>query len=629
MEEKILESIVTGFTKAFIDETKKTIDNIVGVTADEIKQYIGKDLKNYLKKHQEKYSHIKTLLRGNTPVYLYEIYFPAKLVNDQNEIIHTDSISDLISRYQYITIIGDAGSGKSTLIKHLFLNAILEKKHIPILVELRYLNDVESSHTLEKFIKDICNNNKLHSNENILERFLEDGKYIFFLDGFDELDEKTKKRTVKQLNDLLQKYTKNSFILTSRPYSNIEHLPLFTNLEMKDLSLEDGEIKGFVFKQLGNEIELAEKAIKSIEQGETHYINSFLVNPLLLSLYLLTFQNYASIPDKKYIFYRRVINALFSEHDSKTKLGFVREKLCGLDQEQFEEVLKSFSFLSYFESEFVFNSDYIVKKLKIIKERKNLQFDNNKFIQDLKSSISLWIDDDGEISFSHRSLQEYFAAFFISELKDNENKRVYEKIIDKFDKKESLLIREIENLLMLLKEIDLYNYTLNFHYKLLLKLQEDFQNINQLTPEKKFVNFFMVGIINFRFIRRNATDTEINLHPMRNEVIKKTIYLHYPFTRELNEHVLKYVFFSGKYDYKVDEFKTINSRKQTDRELKHVKSFVKFDQNQFEEFFDLLDLEFITKLTSNFINWIETEINETEEYLKRVEKNEKDLVDLI
>ncbi|TDX86747.1 NACHT domain-containing protein [Epilithonimonas xixisoli] len=275
MEEKILESMVSGFTKTLIEESKKILDNFVGVTSDEIKQYIGKDLKNYLNKHQEKYSHIKTLLRGNTPVFLYDIYFPAKLIDENGEIISTDSIRLLTKKYKYLTIIGDAGSGKSTLVKHLFLNTILEKNSIPILVELRYLNDFDSSFSLESYIKEICNSNKLQSNENILERFLENGKFTFFLDGFDELDQKTKKKTVKQLNDFIEKYTKNSYILTSRPYTNIEHLPLFINLEMKELSLENGEIKGFVYKQLGNEKELAEKAVKSIEQGEIQYIQSF------------------------------------------------------------------------------------------------------------------------------------------------------------------------------------------------------------------------------------------------------------------------------------------------------------------------------------------------------------------
>src|SRR5690606_21095938 len=107
---------------------------------DEVRQYIGRDLKNYLIKHRDRYSHIKTLLRGNTPVFLYDIYFPSKLL-DEKKIIQTESSTEFFKRYSCVTIVGDAGSGKSTLVKHFFLNSIFEKKYIPILIELRYLNE--------------------------------------------------------------------------------------------------------------------------------------------------------------------------------------------------------------------------------------------------------------------------------------------------------------------------------------------------------------------------------------------------------------------------------------------------------------------------------------------------------
>ncbi|WP_041557381.1 hypothetical protein [Cellulophaga algicola] len=133
MEEKILESIVVGLTKTLIDESKQLFDEIYDTSYDKIKQFIGKDLKTYLTKQKDKYSHIKTLLRGNTPVYLYDVYFPSKLIYE-NSIVNTTSTSELFNAFNYITIIGDGGSGKSTLVKHLFLNSILEKSKIPILI---------------------------------------------------------------------------------------------------------------------------------------------------------------------------------------------------------------------------------------------------------------------------------------------------------------------------------------------------------------------------------------------------------------------------------------------------------------------------------------------------------------
>ena len=58
----------------------------------------------------------------------------------------------LFSKNSKITIIGSAGSGKSTIVKYLFLNCIEEKDYIPIKIELRYLNEFDGS--LEDYIKE-------------------------------------------------------------------------------------------------------------------------------------------------------------------------------------------------------------------------------------------------------------------------------------------------------------------------------------------------------------------------------------------------------------------------------------------------------------------------------------------
>lgn len=626
MEEKLLGTLVTSFTKILIDESKQLLEHLYDKSYDQIQQFIGKDIKNYLNKQKDKYSHIKTLLRGNTPVFLYDVYFPAKLIGEDEKLFNTNSSNELFKNFNFITIIGDAGSGKSTLVKHLFLNSIYEKSKIPILIELRYLN--ETSEDLEIYIKNIISQNKLAVNEDILETLLEKGKFTLFLDGFDEVDEITKKRLVKQINDFVNKFSTNNYLLTSRPYSNIENLPLFTNLRMKDLSLENGEIKGFVFKQLGNEKELASKAIKSIEQGDSIYIHSFLKNPLLLSLYLLTFQNYASIPDKKYIFYRRVINALFSEHDSKTKLGYVREKLCGLDQENFELILKSFSFLSYFESEFSFNRDYVNLKLKLIKGKRDLKFDNNKFISDLKSAVSLWTDDEGLYSFAHRSLQEYFTALFITELKEDEKARVYSKIINKYNSSHSAPLREVNNLLQLLKEMDEYNYIKSFYHPLLIELKKDLDEKKFESKSKNYVRFFIDGIVELKMGNIEGKDI-FSYRPLLSTIMDKTIFIHLPFTRNLYDYLIKQL----KDDGTILIIKNflIDSKEKTsvNYQLRNASKYVVFSDEEFDVFFNSLDVSLLDELANNIYKFIDNEINFSEKYISKTDNTEKDLVDLI
>ena len=528
MEEKILESLITAFVGELAKESKIIFDEF----GDEAKQFLKTGIKKYLDKQKEKYSYIKTLLKGNTPTYLYNIYYHLRLNDDSSNDIETKSITKLLNKGKYLTIIGDAGSGKSTLTKHLFLNAIYEKKGIPVLIELRYLN--EYGNKLESYIYEKIFEHKLTENVKILERFLEAGKFIFFLDGFDELNAEIKVKLIENLNSFIQRYDNNSYILTTRPYSDIEHLPLFHNYRVQGLGLQSGEIEGFIFKQLLSEKELAVKIVNSVKNNKSPFIESFLKNPLLLSLYILTFQSNAEIPDKKYIFYRRVINALFSEHDSKTKLGFVREKLSGLNQEKFEEILRAFCFLSYFDGRFSWDSDYANDKIRVIKQKNNTySFDNQLFIKDLKSAVALWVDDNGLLSFAHRSLQEYFAASFIKNLNSLENEKIYKKIMIKFT--DISKFGEVENFLSLCEEMDNRNFVKFYLLPLLYELRIVIVKNDDKSLVKSFIKFLATSVtMNEEDKVKNNRIHHFGLNvKINNPLVYRSIYIHLPYTREL------------------------------------------------------------------------------------------------
>jgi GTPase SAR1 family protein len=442
---------LTGLFKTLSDEF-----------SEEVKQVVNNNILEYQVEEYNRNYCAKTLLHRVQPKNLKDFYQPLFIRQcgkrgrrlHNSERISTSSISELFKKKQFITLIGNAGSGKSTIVKYLFLNSIETKFRIPIKVELRYLNDYSGS--VIDFIKEkIFKLNKLATHDRIIERLMSSGDFVFFLDGYDEINSTKKERITKEIDELVKLYNKNYYLLTSRPYTEIDLLPLFHNFEVCELSDED--INQFIKKQIPiEEKELCDKIIEAVNSHENYSYKSFLSNPLLLSMFILTFQSYSSIPQKRSEFYSQVFDALYSVHDSMSKLAFVREKQSGLSKEHIVEVLKLFSFLSYFDEKFIFSTHYLEEKLIFIKsKKKSLVFDNEKFINDLQVAIGVLNKEGTDYTFPHRSLQEYFAAIYIASLNDENNKKfVYQKIINALTDNKQFRQTSRDNFHLLLSELD-------------------------------------------------------------------------------------------------------------------------------------------------------------------------------
>jgi len=619
MVEKISEKLISKNVDFLISEFK----NLYSDLYDEAEQFVNISLRDYLTIYQKKYSKIKTLLHGNTPLNLYDVYYHVNIEAQNSsskkaKMVNTKSVKNIFKIASKITIIGDAGSGKSTLVKHLFLNSLKEKIGIPILIELRYFN--QSNDNLITYLKKEISNTELVVNTEILERYLNKGKFIFFLDGYDELNSEIVQKVIKDLNSFIRKYNSNNFILTSRPYTNVEMLSDFYNFEICDLNKKD--VKNFVRLQLKEEIDLAEKIVTSIQENKNKkFIGGFLKNPLLLSLYILTFQSNSSIPDKKYIFYRRVINALFLEHDSKTKLGYRREKKSKLSQEEFEEVLKRFSFLSYFSGHFIFTEDYMFETFNSIRGKlNNIKFTNRNLIDDLLLSVAIWTEDGGKYSFAHRSIQEYFATLFISGLNEKNKKSVYNKIMNNRD------YSERENLISLCKEMDLIHFTKFLHIPALKKI-DSYLNKETSSLLENYLRFLFNsfslyydlnnGVI--RSLSHNANDFAMRIDEILSEgIISQHGNFILNFYREKDDNN-EFKFIKCKGIKELIEKKSSNRKKSENGEV-----LIKI-----EYVLNYFDTDEINKNAHKFNAYISERIEKLEFFVETSEQSDSSLLSMI
>ena len=254
------------FGKQLVSLTGKALDEFT----EEVKQVVNNNILEYQVEEYKRNAQSKTIIHRAGPIKLSEFYQPLFIsrvnrwgfVSYQSERISTHSIQTLLKEslgQQLITILGSAGSGKSTLIKYLFKDCIDNNFKIPVKIELRYLNDYDG--TLIDYIKEhVFKINRIAKNDRIIERLMSSGDFIYFLDGYDEISSTQKTAITKNIDELTKLYNKNYYILTSRPYSDAESLPMFHSYEVCELS--NDEIKEFISKQIPeSEHEIVSKMI--------------------------------------------------------------------------------------------------------------------------------------------------------------------------------------------------------------------------------------------------------------------------------------------------------------------------------------------------------------------------------
>lgn len=414
----------------------KEIRDVVVEVSQFITNFIGKDyqkfatkynfaLKDYLEAKRVNLSKIKMAFFSSQVVELDEIYVP-QFIRLGNKLCSQESFFKLLLKNKKMVISATAGSGKSCLLKSMFINIIKDKsKLLPLFLELRKVN--ENNDSIFKTLRaDIAIYNEKFTEEN-LNYLLDREGTIVFLDGFDEVNHDLKDKFTKEINTLADKYPNLIILVSSRPEYN-----LFSDWSIYDVAHIQPLILSQaieVIRKLDYDEEVKDRFKLALETTLFSKHEGFSNNPLLLTIMLVTYEQFGDIPDRVYIFYDLAYQALFNKHDV-SKQGFLRKNLSNLDLYELRDVFALFSLITYSKQLFEVTENEINELLKKCLAHLKYDSDHKNLKLELLNNVPLLMRDGLNYCFTHRSFQEYFTAYHI--VHHALNQQVFERVCSRY-----------------------------------------------------------------------------------------------------------------------------------------------------------------------------------------------------
>ena len=432
--------LIVEFIKATLDPIVQSISSGIEDTKATIRSKLKTTYSAYLERILERHSKSKSFFVRSEAVPIYDFFVPPNLSNQQRQL-SAPTAASLAAVAPATIVIGSGGCGKTMLMRHFLASSLREQAKIPVLVELRKLNNSDNS--LQDTVLQTLEANGLDVDQKYIELAFKAGHFCLLLDGFDELLNQLRDPLIQQIQRFHETYPENWIFVSSRSDKRLEGLVGFSSFIVDPLDLDQAVE---LVQKLPFDDPVKELFINSLNNGLYEEHKSFLSNPLLLSIMLLTFSDTAHIPDKLSIFYQQAYESLFQKHDA-LKGGFQRDRLTRLDIQDFAKVFSAFCVQSYDQKQFSFTHSQALQYFDQARNISCLEFESEGVLQDSMQAVCLMIEDGLDIGFAHRSFQEFFVAKFISSSPPNTKRQLIERFAQS---------GEVDAVLQLLFEMDPY-----------------------------------------------------------------------------------------------------------------------------------------------------------------------------
>lgn len=457
---EILIKKATGGLDGIVNDLVKSAK---GKVKEKISEAFALSKLEHFKNNVSRVGQVKTILNPDSIVNLDDIFFDEAVLFNGEKI---ESFSQFGAKQ--VLIEGGPGQGKSLCLRKLCVKEGAGSSFIPIFIEFRNLKYKKK---FKDELMDAIEDLGVELDNALFDFLANSNRIVLFLDGFDEVPNSERSKVARELEVIVRTYPDLRIVVSSRPDSGMGSSFYFSKRKISPMLLN-------VQEKFVTHLYRDDKQSESINNilSNSYFISEVTTTPLLLTLFAITYNARQFKPDSLSEFYSLIFPTMLYRHD-RMKIGFERERKASLTDYQMQRLFDSLSFLSLNDNNTRFPTYWFQKYLENAAKLERLPENIEDLLIDDITSITALIVRDGfnEFSFTHKSIQEYFASAFISRLSEDRKIGFYNLVINNFDE-----FRKWQNTLSFLETIDERNYTKYFliPYKKNALCLDDNSNIN-------------------------------------------------------------------------------------------------------------------------------------------------------
>lgn len=394
---KIAGQVVTDLIK----DGFNSVSSGLSTWAIESWRKIFEDFEPLMENSYKKITNVRILCQKERDVNFSDVYVQSSF-RGVSGVVSDDDLIFLVTEGSNIIVNGNGGAGKTFFMRQLWLTLFQNSSSskIPLFIELRHLSDLTQT-DLATYLKEKISD-KL--TDELFKYFCENGRFYFLLDGFDEVERNQREILQKQILEFSSKYIDCRFVVSSRYEKRFAGWQYFDVYDSCPFNLE--QVRELVSKV---PFDKEAKEVFQSKLDENFFIEneSFLSNPLLAIMMLMTFRENMDIPQRMNNFYDQAFTTLYQWHDA-TK-AYSRSKVLAIDE--FQSSFGMFCLLSYYRQMYEFSRTDLVDIVKQSNQVCGINEKPEEIIRDYEESVNLIRQDGLRYVFIHRSFQEYFSAY--------------------------------------------------------------------------------------------------------------------------------------------------------------------------------------------------------------------------